>query len=397
MKHIDTYDFKGKRALIRVDFNVPLNAKFEVTDNTRIEAAIPTIKTILKGGGSVVLMSHLGRPEGEVQDKYSLKHIVPAIEELLSEKVHFLNDCIGEKAREYTSNLKPGEVVLLENLRFHSEETKGDEFFAGQLAEHGDCFVNDAFGTAHRAHASTTVVANFFPEDKMFGKLLQSELDNLDKVLNSKEKPVLAIIGGAKVSSKIGVLENLLPKVDHLIIGGGMSFTFAKADGGKIGKSLAEDEYLDTAKDLQKKASAKGVKIHLPEDSVIADDFRNDASTDICEADNIPDGWMGLDIGPKSIEAFFEIIKKCKIILWNGPMGVFEMENFAKGTEAIARALVEATQNGAFTLVGGGDSVAAINKFGLSEKVSYVSTGGGAMLEYLEGKTLPGVAAIRSN
>ncbi len=396
MKSIDTYDFKGKRALIRVDFNVPLNSNFDVTDNTRIEAAIPTIKTVLKGGGSVVLMSHLGRPEGEVQDKYSLSHIVPAIEELLGEKVHFLNDCIGEKARTYTSNLKPGEVVLLENLRFHSEETDGDEFFAGQLAEHGDCYVNDAFGTAHRAHASTTVVANFFPEDKMFGKLLQSELDNLDKVLNSKDKPVLAIIGGAKVSSKISVLENLLPKVDHLIIGGGMSFTFAKANGGKIGNSLAEDDYLDTAKDLLKKAYAKGVKIHLPEDSVIADDFRNDASTDICGANNIPDGWMGLDIGPKSIEAFSEIIKKCKIILWNGPMGVFEMENFAKGTEAIAYALVESTQNGAFTLVGGGDSVAAINKFGLSEKVSYVSTGGGAMLEYLEGKTLPGVAAIRN-
>lgn len=395
MKSIDTYDFKGKRALIRVDFNVPLNSKFEVTDNTRIEAAVPTVKTVLDGGGSVVLMSHLGRPEGQVQDKYSLKHIVPAVEAAMGKKVHFLNDCIGDKAKEFTSNLKPGEIVLLENLRFHSEETDGDEFFAGQLAEHGDCFVNDAFGTAHRAHASTTVVANFFPEDKMFGKLLQSELENLDKVLNSKEKPVLAIIGGAKVSSKISVLKNLLPKVDHLIIGGGMSFTFAKANGGKIGKSLAEQEYIETAKELQENAVKKGVEIHLPADSIIADDFRNDASTDVCEADRIPDGWMGLDIGPKSIDSFINCIKKCKIILWNGPMGVFEMENFAKGTEAIAYALVDATKNGAFTLIGGGDSVAAINKFGLSEKVSYVSTGGGAMLEYLEGKTLPGVAAIR--
>lgn len=397
MKSIEDYDFKGKRALIRVDFNVPLNDELEVTDATRIKASIPTILTVLEGGGSVVLMSHLGRPKNGPEDKFSLKHIIPTLEKELGVVANFAGDCIGEEAKEMTSKISEGEVILLENLRFHKEEMAGDEFFAGQLAEHGDCFINDAFGTAHRAHASTTVVANFFPNDKMFGKLFNKELESLDKVLNSKEKPVLAIIGGAKVSSKITVLESMLPKVDHIIIGGGMTYTFEKAKGGKVGNSLVEDDYLDTATQLIKKAAEQNVEIHLPADSVIADDFRNDASTDLCSSDEIPDGWMGLDIGPHAIKRFSDIISECKVILWNGPMGVFEMDNFAKGTEAIAHALVTATENGAFTLVGGGDSVAAINKFELADKVSYVSTGGGAMLEYLEGKTLPGVAAIRDN
>ena len=394
MKNIETYNFKDKRALIRVDFNVPLNDNLEVTDPTRIKAAIPTIMKVLEGGGSVVLMSHLGRPKDKADDKLSLKNIIPALEKELGVTVNFAGDCISDAAKEMTSNLSRGEVVLLENLRFHKEETAGDEFFAGQLAEHGDCFINDAFGTAHRAHASTTIIANFFPEDKMFGKLLSSELKSLDKVLNSKEKPVLAIIGGAKVSSKITVLENILPKVDHIIIGGGMSYTFEKAKGGKVGNSLIEADYLDTAKELLTKAANQNVEIHLPSDSVIADDFKNDASKDLCLSNQIPDGWMGLDIGPEAIARFSEIIERSKVILWNGPMGVFEMENFAKGTKAIAHAVVRATENGAFSLVGGGDSVAAINKFELADKVSYVSTGGGAMLEYLEGKTLPGIAAI---
>lgn len=397
MTSIENYNFNEKRALIRVDFNVPLNQALEVTDATRIKAAIPTIKKVLKGGGSVVLMSHLGRPKSGPEDKFSMSHIVSSLEKELGTEVTFVSDCVGKEANAVTSQLKPGQVVLLENLRFYAEETAGDEFFAGQLAEHGDCYINDAFGTAHRAHASTTVVARFFPEDKMFGLLLSAELESMDKVLNSKEKPVLAIIGGAKVSSKITVLESLLPKVDHIIIGGGMTYTFIKAQGGKIGGSLVEDDYLETATSLVNKAKEAGVQIHLPSDSVIADDFRNDASTDICEADQTPDGWMGLDIGPKTIEAFSELISKCKVILWNGPMGVFEMESFAKGTKDIALALAEATKKGAFTLVGGGDSVAAINKFDLANEVSYVSTGGGAMLEYLEGKVLPGVAAIRGN
>lgn len=395
MKNIDDYNFKGKRALIRVDFNVPLNASNEVSDASRIRAAIPTIDTVLKGGGSVVLMSHLGRPKDGPEDKFSLKHIVPALERELGVKVAFAKNCVGKEAQKIISKISRGEVVLLENLRFHSEEKAGDEFFAGRLAEHGDCYINDAFGTAHRAHASTTTIANFFPEDKMFGRLLDAELSSLDKVLNSTQKPVLAIIGGAKVSSKITILENILANVDHIIIGGGMSYTFEKARGGKVGNSLVEDDYLDTARDLFDKAKTHDVEIHLPQDSVIADDFRNDASTDLCPSDQIPDGWMGLDIGPEAIKYFTEIISDSSVVLWNGPMGVFEMDNFARGTQEIAHALVDATRNGAFTLVGGGDSVAAINKFNLADKVSYVSTGGGAMLEYLEGKTLPGVAAIR--
>jgi len=395
MQHIDKYDFSGKRALIRVDFNVPLDKDKNVTDPTRIQKALPTVQKALNGGGAVVLMSHLGRPGGEVNEDFSLKHILSVLKNELGKDVEFAGDCISDEAKGITSNLKPRDVVLLDNLRFHSEETAGDEFFAGQLAEHGDCYINDAFGTAHRAHASTTIVANFFPNDKMFGLLMNDELESLDKVLNSQEKPRLAIIGGAKVSSKITVLKNILDRVDHMIIGGGMSYTFSKATGGHTGNSLVEDDYLETAKELLKEAEAKGVKIHLPKDARIADDFRNDASIDVCPADEIPDDWMGLDIGPETIKNFKELIKSCKIILWNGPMGVFEMENFSEGTVSIAKALVEATEKGAFTLVGGGDSVAAINKYNLADEVSYVSTGGGAMLEYLEGKSLPGVQAIR--
>jgi len=395
MIRIDNYDFKDKRALIRVDFNVPLNEKGEVTDATRIEAAMPTIHKVLDGGGSVVLMSHLGRPKGEPNEKFSLKHIISTLKDKLGKEVEFASDCIGDEAKKQSANLRPGQVLLLENLRFHNEETEGDEFFAGQLAEHGDCFVNDAFGTAHRAHASTTVVAKFFPTDKMFGLLLQNEIENMDHALYSENKPVLAIIGGAKISTKITVVENLLDKVDDIIIGGGMAFTMAKAKGGKIGDSLYEEEFLQTAKDLYDRAAEKNVNIHIPADTLIADEFRNDASTDVCPTTEIPDGWMGLDIGPKTIETFDELIQRAKVVLWNGPMGVFEMENFAKGTIQVAKSLAKTTKNGAFTLVGGGDSVAAINKFGLSDQVSYVSTGGGAMLEYLEGKTLPGIAAIK--
>ncbi|MFN2423012.1 MAG: phosphoglycerate kinase [Cryomorphaceae bacterium] len=396
MIRFDDYDFKGKKALIRVDFNVPLNDKREVTDDNRIRAAAPTILKILKDGGSVVLMSHLGRPKDGPEEKYSLKHVIPVLEKHLNgTSVKFVDDCVNDDARKASSQLKAGEVLLLENLRFYKEETAGDEFFAGQLAEHGDCYVNDAFGTAHRAHASTTVVANFFPKDKMFGYLIEGEIESIDKVLHSKEKPVLAIIGGAKVSSKITILESLLPNVDHLIIGGGMAYTFVKAKGGTIGNSLVEDDYLETALSLLKKAEAKGVQIHLPSDTRIADDFREDASTDVCPTNAIPDGWMGLDIGPDTITAFVELITKCKIILWNGPMGVFEMDAFAKGTIDVANALVTATEKGAFTLVGGGDSVAAVNKYKLADKVSYVSTGGGAMLEYLEGIELPGIPAFR--
>ncbi len=397
MQAFDTYSFHGKRALIRVDFNVPLNDKHEVTDPTRIEAAIPTIKAIVERGGSVVLMSHLGRPKGGYEAEFSLKHIVGTVEKALGSKVHFIADCIGADGTAATEKLEAGQVALLENLRFYKEETAGDEFFAGQLAAHGDCYVNDAFGTAHRAHASTTIIVKFFPTDSMFGLLMDNELESLDKVLNSKEKPRLAIIGGAKVSSKITILKQLLGKVDEMIIGGGMAYTFIKAAGGKIGNSLVEDDFLDMANELVGAAKEQGVKIHLPEDTIIADEFRNDASTDVCATNAIPDGWMGLDIGPKTTKAFEEVVGRAKVVLWNGPMGVFEMESFAKGTEAIADKLAEVTKKGAFTLVGGGDSVAAINQFGLSEEVSYVSTGGGAMLEYLEGKGLPGVAAIRES
>lgn len=396
MIKFEDYDFKGKRALVRVDFNVPLDKALRVTDATRILRAAPTIKAILKKGGSVVLMSHLGRPDGKAEDKYSLRHVTETLRKAIDTPVEFADDCIGEAAKAKSAKLRPGDVLLLENLRFHKEEKAGDEFFAGQLAEHGDCFVNDAFGTAHRAHASTTTITNFFPTDKMFGLLLQSEIDNLEKVMHSDEKPVLAIIGGAKVSSKITVLQNLLDTVDEIIIGGGMAYTFVKARGGKVGNSLVEDDYIDTAKDLVEAAEKKGVNIYLPSDTVIADDFREDASTDLCPTDQIPDGWMGLDIGPDSILAFSEAISNAKVILWNGPMGVFEMEAFSRGTSVIAQAIADATAHkNAFSLVGGGDSVAAINKFGLEDDVSYVSTGGGAMLEYLEGKTLPGIAAIR--
>lgn len=394
MANISSYDFSGRRALVRVDFNVPLNDQFEVTDDTRIRAAVPTIKHIIARGGSVVLMSHLGRPKG-IDAQFSLRHIVPTVERLIGQSVLFAEDCIGDAALQLTSNLESGKVVLLENLRFHKEEEKGDEFFAGQLAESGDVYVNDAFGTAHRAHASTAIIARFFPHDKMFGFLMENEVLNVERVLNSKDKPVTAIVGGAKVSSKITILENLIDRVDAVLIGGGMAFTFLKSQGGTIGNSLVEDDYLEKAREISAKAIAKGVKIYIPQDTLIADAFSADANTQIVDSTAIPDGWMGLDIGPKTEAVYAEVIKGSKTVLWNGPMGVFEMDAFAHGTRAVADALVEATAGGTFTLVGGGDSVAAVNKFGLAERVSYVSTGGGAMLEYLEGIVLPGIAAIR--
>lgn len=392
---IDNYNFKGKRALIRVDFNVPLDkTTMEVTDNTRITAAIPTIKKIINDGGAVVLMSHLGRPSGGYEDKFSLKHIVTAVETALGQKIIFAGDCIGKAAFEITANAKPGDVILLENLRFYKQETSGDATFTQQLAKHGDVYVNDAFGTAHRAHASTTVLANYFPNDKMFGYLIAKEIESVDKVLNSNQKPLTAIVGGAKVSSKITIITQLLNKVDYLIIGGGMAYTFIKAQGGKVGNSLVEDEHLSTALDIIKKAEQNGVKLLLPNDTVIADGFSNDATTKNCAINAVPEGWLGLDIANNSIALFKNAILNSKLILWNGPMGVFEMSNFQKGTVEIAKAIVEATEKGAFSLVGGGDSVAAINKFNLADKVSHVSTGGGAMLEYLEGIALPGIAAI---
>jgi len=394
MANISSYDFSGRRALVRVDFNVPFNDQFEVTDDTRIRAAVPTIKHILAGGGSVVLMSHLGRPKG-VDPQFSLRHIVSTVEKLIGQTVMFAEDCIGDAALQLTANLESGKVVLLENLRFHKEEEKGDEFFAGQLAENGDVYVNDAFGTAHRAHASTAIIARFFPHDKMFGFLMENEVLNVERVLNSKDKPVTAIVGGAKVSSKITILENLIDRVDAVLIGGGMAYTFIKSQGGTIGNSLVEDDYLEKAREISAKATAKGVKIYIPQDTLIADAFSADASTQIVDSTAIPDGWMGLDIGPKTEAVYADVIKGSKTVLWNGPMGVFEMDAFAHGTRAVADALVDATAGGTFTLVGGGDSVAAVNKFGLAERVSYVSTGGGAMLEYLEGIELPGIAAIR--
>jgi phosphoglycerate kinase len=395
MKTIDNYDFTGKKAIIRVDFNVPINEKLEVADDTRIKAALPTIKKILSSGGATILMSHLGRPKGEYEEKFSLKNIVSRLSELVETEVKFAQDCVGEKTFKIVNELKPGDVLLLENLRFHKEEKNGEETFAKKLADLADVYVNDAFGTAHRAHASTTIIAKFFPEEKMFGYLIDNELKSMDKVLHHSEKPFTAIMGGAKVSDKIEVIENLLDKVDTLIIGGGMTYTFIKARGGKIGASLVEEDKLDLANDLIKKAEAKNVKLYLPVDNVIADKFENDAKTDETSVDKIPDGWMGLDIGQKTIEGFSEIIKHSKTILWNGPMGVFEMSSFQKGTETIARVIAETTEKGAYSLIGGGDSVAAINKYNLKDKVSYVSTGGGAMLEYIEGKELPGVKAIR--
>ena len=393
MKTLKNFNFKNKKALIRVDFNVPLNDKFEVTDATRIQAARSTIIDILEQEGSCVLMSHLGRPKG-VQDKFSLRHIVAKATEVLGVKVKFVEDCIGNKVEEVVANLEAGEILLLENLRFYDEEKKGDVDFAKKLSKLGDVYVNDAFGTAHRAHASTTIIAQFFDDKKCFGNLLAREIESIDKVLNNSEKPVLAILGGAKVSSKITVIENILDKVDHLIIGGGMTFTFVKAKGGSVGDSICEDDKMELALEILKQAKAKNVAVHIPVDVIAADAFSNDANTQVLDVTEIPDGWQGLDAGPKSIANFDDVVNKCKTILWNGPLGVFEMESFAKGTIALGHSIDKATKNGTFSLVGGGDSVAAVKQFGFADKVSYVSTGGGAMLEMLEGKELPGIEAI---
>jgi len=393
MKTLNDFDFKNKKAIIRVDFNVPLDENFNVTDATRIEAAKPTIDTILAQGGSVILMSHLGRPKG-AEEKYSLKHILKTASEILGVEVKFAADCVGEPAKTAAAALKPGEVLLLENLRFHAEEEAGDVAFAKELASLGDIYVNDAFGTAHRAHASTTIIAQFFPTEKCFGTLLAKEIESLNKVLKNSEKPVTAVLGGSKVSSKITVIENILDKVDHMIIGGGMTFTFVKALGGKIGDSICEDDKQELALEILRLAKEKGVQIHIPVDVIAADDFSNTANTKIVDVKEIPDGWQGLDAGPKSLENFKKVILESKTILWNGPLGVFEMETFSKGTIALGDYIAEATQNGAFSLVGGGDSVAAVKQFGFEDKMSYVSTGGGAMLEMLEGKILPGIAAI---
>jgi len=404
MQMIDNYNFAGKKAIIRVDFNVPLGAQYEVTDDTRIRGALPTIKKILQDGGSAILMSHLGRPKSGPEEKFSLKHVLPALSDLLGMEIQFADDCMGEEAVAKSAALKSGEVLLLENLRFYSAENKiktdeekaATKVFAEKLSTYADVYVNDAFGTAHRAHASTAVIADYFNADsKMFGFLINKEIEAMDKVLYSSEKPVTAIMGGAKVSDKIQVIENLLDKVDNLVIGGGMTYTFIKARGGEIGNSLCEEDKLDVATELVKKARKKGVNLLLPVDQVLADKFDNDAHTELADIDQGKEGFMGLDIGAKSIEALTEVIMNSKIILWNGPMGVFEMPTFQKGTISIAQAIAESTAKGAFTLVGGGDSVAAVNKFGLADKVSYVSTGGGAMLEYIEGKVLPGIKAIK--
>jgi phosphoglycerate kinase len=398
MPDISQYNFAGLKALVRVDFNVPLNDKLEITDDNRLRASLPTIEKILAGGGSVILMSHLGRPKDGPADKYSLKHLVPHLSTLLKEKtVFFANDCIGEQAYLTAGMLKGGEVLLLENLRFYKEEEKGDRGFAEKLSKLGDVYVNDAFGTAHRAHASTAVIADFFaPDKRMFGLLMEKEVVSAEKVLHSGAKPFTAIIGGAKVSDKIMIIENLLEKATDIIIGGGMAYTFMKAQGGHIGNSLCEDDRLTVASELLKKADAAGVNIHLPSDSVIADKFDAAAQVSVAPSNNIPSGWMGLDIGEHACNQFTNVIHHSKVILWNGPMGVFEMEKFQHGTKAIAKAVAEATDKGAFSLVGGGDSVAAVNQFGFADKVSFVSTGGGAMLEYFEGKELPGIAAIKS-
>lgn len=395
MKTIENFDFENKRVLIRVDFNVPLNSQFKITDSTRIDAAIPTIKKILSGGGSVVLMSHLGRPKEGPENKFSLKHLLPYLSKELNTQVKFADDCIGQSANALSSDLKPGEVLLLENLRFYKEETKGDEAFAEKLAVLGDVYMNDAFGTAHRAHASTAIIAKFFPENKLFGYIMENEVKSIDKVLHESKKPFTAILGGAKVSGKIEIINNLLDKVDNLIIGGGMMFTFIHAMGGDVGKSLVEDDLLELALNTIEGAKDLGVNFYLPVDAVIADKFDNDAYRKISDVNTIPESWMGLDIGPETIKQFTDVISNSSTILWNGPMGVFEMENFAAGTKAIAESVAQATGKGAFSLIGGGDSVAAINKYNLKDKVSYVSTGGGAMLEYIEGKELPGVKAIK--
>lgn len=396
MKTIDDFNFEGKKALIRVDFNVPLDGDFKVTDTSRIEAAKPTILKVLEDGGSAVLMSHLGRPKGKANPDMSLSHIVDKVSDIIGVQVKFAEDSVGAKADDAVASLKNGEVLLLENLRFHAEEEAGDESFAEALSKHGDIYVNDAFGTAHRAHASTTIVAQFFQENKCFGYLLAKEIKAIDKVMETGEKPVTAILGGAKVSSKITIIENILDKVDNLIIGGGMTYTFVKAKGGKVGDSICEDDKMELALDILKQAEAKNVSVYLPVDVLAANDFDNNAETQFVDVDKIPDGWQGLDAGPKTLEIFKQVILASKTILWNGPVGVFEMENFAKGTIALGNYIDEATQGGAFSLVGGGDSVAAVKQFGFEDKVSYVSTGGGAMLESLEGKTLPGIAAILS-
>jgi phosphoglycerate kinase len=393
MKTIHDFNFQNKKALIRVDFNVPLDANFEVTDATRIEAAKPTISKILADGGSVILMSHLGRPKGK-ENQFSLQHIVKKASEVLGTEVIFASDCIGTVAQEAANNLKPGQILLLENLRFYAEEEAGDVAFAQKLASLGDIYVNDAFGTAHRAHASTTIIAQFFPEHKCFGSLLAKEIESLNKVLNDSEKPVTAVLGGSKVSSKITVIENILDKIDHMIIGGGMTFTFIKALGGQIGNSICEDDKMELALEILEKAKARGVQIHLATDMVIANAFSNEAETKVVPVNEIPEGWQGLDAGPASLVAIKEVILASKTILWNGPLGVFEMPAFANGTIELGNYIAEATAKGAFSLVGGGDSVAAVKQFGLESKMSYVSTGGGAMLEMLEGRTLPGVAAI---
>ena len=393
MKTLQDFNFHAKKVLIRVDFNVPLDENFNVTDANRIEAAKPTIDAVLAGGGSVILMSHLGRPKGK-EDQFSLRHIVEKMSEVLGVKVQFASDCIGKIAANAAKNLKTGEVLLLENLRFYAEEEAGGENFAKELSSLGDIYVNDAFGTAHRAHASTTIIAKFFPDHKCFGLLMAKEIESLNRVLNNSVKPVTAVLGGSKVSSKITVIENILDKVDHMIIGGGMTFTFIKALGGKIGNSICEEDKQELALEILRLAKQKNVQIHIPVDVVAADAFSNDANTQIVDVKEIPDGWQGLDAGPKSLANFKEVIMASKTILWNGPLGVFEMENFANGTIELGNYIAESTANGAFSLVGGGDSVAAVKQFGLEDKMSYVSTGGGAMLEMLEGRILPGIAAI---
>ena len=394
MKTVDNFNFKNKRALIRVDFNVPLDEHFSITDDTRIRAALPTINKILKDGGSVVLMSHLGRPKDKPEEKYSLKHIVNHLGKLLNKNIKFATDCMGAETKKISDNLQPGEILLLENLRFYKQESAGTESFAKELSLLGDVYVNDAFGTAHRAHASTTIIAKFFPENKMFGYVMAGELASINKVLNSADRPLTAIMGGAKVSGKILIIENLLDKINNLIIGGGMAYTFAKAMGGKVGSSLVEEDKMDIALKIMRDAKAKGVNIYIPVDTVVGDAFSNDAKKQTVDINNIPDGWMGLDIGTKTEKIYADVIAKSKTILWNGPMGVFEMSSFEHGTKKIAESVAAATGVGAYTLIGGGDSVAAINKYHLADNVSYVSTGGGALLEYIERGTLPGVDAI---
>ncbi|QCR21098.1 phosphoglycerate kinase [Pontibacter sp. SGAir0037] len=397
MRTIDDYNFSGKRALVRVDFNVPLDENHQITDDTRIRAAVPTIKKILADGGAVILMSHLGRPKGGPEEKYSLKHLVERLSSEFGTTVKFASDCVGPEAESLAADLKPGDILLLENLRFHKAEEKGDPEFAQQLSKLGDVYVNDAFGTAHREHASTAVVARYFPNDKVTGYVMQAELDNARRVLDNVERPYTAIMGGAKISDKILIIERLMDKVDNLIIGGGMSYTFVKADGGQIGSSLVENDKVELAARLIAMAREKGVQLMIPVDSIVADQFSNDANVDTSLSHHIKDNWMGLDIGPNAREQYAEVIRNSKTILWNGPMGVFEMSNFAVGTEAIAEAVVDATRRGAYSLIGGGDSAAAVNQLGYADRVSYVSTGGGALLEYMEGKTLPGVAAIERN